>query len=122
MQRLPQSSVGGRIFQGGSAMMHSINRALVVGSGTMGGAIAALFANAGIPVYLLDIVPNKLTPDEEKKGLTLSHPAVRNRIVNAGFEATKKARPAAFSAPQIADRVTVGNLDDNFDWVREADW
>ena len=103
-------------------MMHSINRVVVVGSGTMGGALAALFANAGIPVYLLDIVPNKLTPDEEKKGLTLQHPAVRNRIVNAGFDATKKARPAAFTAPTIADRVTVGNLEDHFDWVREADW
>ncbi len=99
-----------------------VNRVVVVGSGTMGGALAAHFANAGISAYLLDIVPNKLTPDEEKKGLTLQQPAVRNRIVNAGFDALKKSRPAALFTPQVADRITVGNLEDNFEWVREADW
>jgi len=103
-------------------MTHSISRVVVVGSGTMGGALAAHFANAGIPVYLLDIAPNKLTPDEEKKGLTLQHPAVRNRIVNAGLDAVKKARPAALFTPQTVERITLGNLEDNFDWVREADW
>lgn len=103
-------------------MAHSINRVAVIGSGTMGGALAAHFANAGIPVYLLDIVPNKLTPDEEKKKLTLDHPAVRNRIVNAGLDAVKKAKPAALFTPQTAELVTVGNLEDNFAWVREADW
>jgi 3-hydroxyacyl-CoA dehydrogenase len=103
-------------------MAHSVNRVAVIGSGTMGGALAAHFANAGIPVYLLDIVPNKLTPDEEKKKLTLDHPAVRNRIVNAGMEAIKKSKPAALFTPQTIDRITPGNLEDHFDWVREADW
>ncbi len=103
-------------------MTHSINRVCVIGSGVMGGAIAAHFANAGIPAYLLDIVPNKLTPEEEKKGLTLNDPVVRNRIVNAGLEAVKKARPAALFTPQIADRITVGNLEDHFDFVAQADW
>ena len=102
--------------------MRSINRVAVIGSGTMGGALAALFANAGIAVYLLDIAPEQLTPEEEKKGLTLTHPAVRNRIVNAGLEAVKKAKPAALFMPQTAERITVGNLQDHFDWVREADW
>ena len=103
-------------------MAHSINRVAVIGSGTMGGALAAHFANAGIPVYLLDIVPNKLTPDEEKRNLTLDHPAVRNRIVNAGLQAVIKSKPAALFTPQTVERITVGNLEDNFDWVREADW
>jgi len=103
-------------------MTHSINRVCVIGSGVMGGAIAAHFANAGIPAYLLDIVPNKLTPEEEKKGLTLQDPVVRNRIVNAGLEAVKKARPAALFTPQVADRITVGNLEDNFDFVVQSDW
>jgi 3-hydroxyacyl-CoA dehydrogenase len=102
-------------------MAHLINRVAVIGSGTMGGALAAHFANAGIPVCLLDIVPNKLTPDEEKKGLTLQSPAVRNRIVNAGLDAVKKARPAALFTPQTVERITIGNLEDNFDFVREAD-
>jgi 3-hydroxyacyl-CoA dehydrogenase len=47
---------------------------------------------------------------------------VRNRIVNAGLDAVKKAKPAALFTPQTAQLVTVGNLEDNFDWVREADW
>lgn len=103
-------------------MAHQIRRVAVIGSGTMGGALAAHFANAGIPVYLLDIVPNKLTPDEEKKGLTLQSPAVRDRIVNAGFDAVKKSKPAALFTPQIAERITVGNLEDDFHLVAEADW
>lgn len=103
-------------------MAHPINRVAVIGSGTMGGALAAHFANAGIPVYLLDIVPNKLTPDEEKKHLTLASPAVRNRIVNAGLEGVKKSKPAALFTPQTVERITSGNLEDNFSWLCEADW
>ena len=49
----------------------------------MGAAIAAHMTNAGIPTLLLDIAPSELTPDEEKKGLTLESPVVRNRIVNS---------------------------------------
>ncbi len=103
-------------------MMHLIKRVAVIGSGTMGGALAAHFANAGIPVYLLDIAPNKLTPDEEKKKLSLTHPAVRNRVVNAGLEAVKKSKPAALFTPQTVELITLGNLEDHFDYVREADW
>ena len=51
----------------------------------MGARIAAHLANAGIPVFLLDIVPTELTPDERRKGLTVESPAVRNRIVLAGL-------------------------------------
>ncbi len=103
-------------------MKYAINKVAVIGSGTMGGALAAHFANAGYPVILLDIVPNKLTPDEEKKGLTLQSPAVRNRIVNAGLDALKKARPAALFTPQLVERITVGNLEDHFDLLKDADW
>jgi 3-hydroxyacyl-CoA dehydrogenase len=62
-------------------MKFEIHRAVVIGAGTMGAAIAAHLANAGLPVTLLDIIPNKLTPDEEKKGLALTDLEVRNRIV-----------------------------------------
>ncbi|HZQ08450.1 MAG TPA: 3-hydroxyacyl-CoA dehydrogenase NAD-binding domain-containing protein [Anaerolineae bacterium] len=99
-----------------------IQRAAVIGSGTMGGALAAHFANAGLDVALLDIVPQTLTPDEEKKKFTLQHPSVRNRIVNAGLQAVLKSKPAALFTPQTAERIRVGNLEDNFDWVAEADW
>jgi 3-hydroxyacyl-CoA dehydrogenase len=103
-------------------MGYTINRVTVIGAGTMGAAIAAHLANVGIPAYLLDIVPRELTPEEEDKGLTLDHPAVRNRIVNEGWQRCVKARPANLFTKDAAERVTLGNLEDHFDWVGEADW
>jgi len=88
----------------------------------MGARIAAHLANAGIPCYLLDIVPPSLTPAEQSKGLTMESPAVRNRIVLAGFEAAKKSRPAAFFTPDTARLVTPGNLEDNIAWCGQVDW
>src|SRR5712691_7844153 len=103
-------------------MSYSVNRVVVIGSGTMGGGIAAHVANAGLPVYLLDIAPGELTPEEEKRGLKLDHPKVRNRIVAAALDRLKKSKPAAFFTPQAAELVTIGNLEDNFAWVGEGDW
>jgi len=88
----------------------------------MGARIAAHVANAGIPCFLLDIVPAELNADEKRKGLTLESPAVRNRIVLAGLEAAKKSRPAAFFTPETARLVTSGNLEDNLAWCGQADW
>jgi len=88
----------------------------------MGARIAAHLANAGIPCYLLDIVPPELNADEKRKGLTLEKPAVRNRIVLAGLDAAKKARPAAFFTPETARLVTPGNFDDNLAWCGDVDW
>jgi 3-hydroxyacyl-CoA dehydrogenase len=88
----------------------------------MGAAIAAHLANVGIPSYLLDIVPRELTGDEEKRGLTLNDPMVRNRIVNEGLERCLNARPANFYVKDSAALVTTGNLEDNFDWIAEVDW
>jgi 3-hydroxyacyl-CoA dehydrogenase len=103
-------------------MSYAINRVVVVGAGTMGGGIAAHVANAGVPVYLLDMAPLKLTPEEEGRGLALGDTEVRNRVVNAALERLKTKTPPAFFTPDVAELVTVGNLDDNFEWVREADW
>lgn len=103
-------------------MPYSMKRVVVIGSGTMGGAIAAHVANAGIPVYLLDIAPDRLTPEEQQKGLTLESPAVRNRIVRQGWERVLKARPPALFSSRCAELVTLGNLEDNFGWLAEADW
>jgi len=79
-----------------------IEKAAVLGAGTMGAQIAAHLANAGVPTVLLDIAPRELTPEEQKKGLTLESKAVRNRIARAGFEAAQKAKPAAFFTPAAA--------------------
>lgn len=103
-------------------MSNAINRVVVIGAGTMGGGIAAHVANAGIPVYLLDIAPKELTPEEEKRGLKLTDKQVRNRIVTTLFDRLKKMKPAAFFTPATIELVTIGNLEDNFDWVSEADW
>jgi 3-hydroxyacyl-CoA dehydrogenase len=103
-------------------MRRPIERAAVLGAGTMGSRIAAHLANAGIPCFLLDIVPPELTADEKRKGLTLEKPAVRNRIVLGGLDAAKKARPAAFFTPETARLITPGNFDDNLAWCAQADW
>jgi 3-hydroxyacyl-CoA dehydrogenase len=103
-------------------MGYQIKKAIVIGSGVMGGGIAGHLANAGIPVYLVDIVPFKLTPDEEAKGLTFKSPVVRNRIVNQGVDFLKKSKPPGLFSPTRMELITVGNMEDNFDWVKEADW
>src|SRR5215207_1831607 len=103
-------------------MSYTIKRVVVIGSGTMGGGIAAHAANAGLRVYLLDVAPKELTPEEQKKGLTLESPQVRNRIAGASLERLKKSRPAAFFTPEAAELVTAGNLEDDFDRVGEGDW
>ena len=103
-------------------MKRRIEKAAVLGAGTMGARIAAHFANAGIPCYLLDIVPPELNADEKRKGLTLENPAVRNSIVLGGLEAAKKSRPAAFFTPETARLIIPGNLGDNLAWCGEVDW
>src|SRR5260370_1664004 len=97
-------------------MSYAINRVVVIGSGTMGGGIAAQVANAGLPVYLLDIAPGELTPEEEKRGLKLDHPKVRNRIVVPALDRLRKSKPAAFFTPQPPELVTIANLPDNLAW------
>ena len=103
-------------------MKYQIRKAVVIGAGTMGSALAAHLANAGIPVTLLDIVPTNLTTEEEAKGLTLKDSVVRNRIVNHGLQSAIKSRPASFFADKLTTLVTTGNLEDDFDIIAEADW
>jgi len=88
----------------------------------MGARIAAHLANAGIPCYLLDMVPPELSAEEMRRGLTLENLAVRNRMVQAGVEAAKQARPAALFTPESARLITTGNFDDNLGWCGEVDW
>src|ERR1051325_9333280 len=99
-----------------------IERAAVLGAGTMGAQIAAHLANAGVPTLLLDIAPRELTPEEQAKGLTLETDGeVRNRIARAGFEAATKAKPAAFFTPEKASLVSVGNFDDDLAKLKDCD-
>jgi len=82
-------------------MTFTIRRVVVIGSGTMGGGIAAHFANARVPVYLLDI---------------------SQKIVAASLDRLKKSKPPAFFTAETAELVTIGNLDDNASWISEGDW
>ncbi|GAB4119058.1 MAG: 3-hydroxyacyl-CoA dehydrogenase/enoyl-CoA hydratase family protein [Roseiflexaceae bacterium] len=102
--------------------MAHIRKVAVIGSGTMGGGIAAHCANAGLSVVLLDIAPTSLTPEEEAKGLSLDSKQVRYRIVNAGFERIKKSRPAALATPERANQITLGNTSDDLGLITDADW
>ncbi|HVG33807.1 MAG TPA: 3-hydroxyacyl-CoA dehydrogenase/enoyl-CoA hydratase family protein [Pyrinomonadaceae bacterium] len=101
--------------------MLRIEKAAVLGAGTMGAQIAAHLASAGIPTLLLDIVPREPAPEEQKRGLTLESREVRNRIAQMGLEAAKKARPAAFFTPELAALVSVGNFDDDMARLKDCD-
>ena len=101
--------------------MRRIEKAAVLGAGTMGAQIAAHLANAGVPTLLLDIAPRELNPDEQKKGLTLESPAVRNRIARNGLEAAKNGKPAAFFTPDNAALVSIGNFDDDLAKLKDRD-
>src|SRR5258707_11069243 len=90
--------------------MKRIHKVAVLGAGTMGARIAAHFANAGVPSYLLDIVP----PDADG--------SARNKIAAAGLEAAKKSKPAALFEPELGRLVTIGNLEDGLKRLSEVDW
>lgn len=105
----------------GSQSFH-IRSAAVVGSGTMGGSIAALLAGVGIPVTLLDIAPSKLTEKEAARGLTLDEPEVRNRIVRENMAKLQKSRPPAFYSRTDEDLISPGNLEDDFEKLAVVDW
>ena len=99
-----------------------INKVAVIGSGVMGSAIACHFANIGVQVLLLDIVPNELTDAEKKKGLTLEDTQVRNRIVNEALQSSIKSNPAPLYKKSFSSRITTGNLDDDIVKVKDVDW
>jgi 3-hydroxyacyl-CoA dehydrogenase len=97
-------------------MSRRIKKVAVLGSGIMGSGIACHFANIGLEVLMLDIVPFDLS-DEEK-----NNPAARNRIVNGALKAALKARPAALFDKRFASRITTGNFDDDFEKIKDCDW
>jgi 3-hydroxyacyl-CoA dehydrogenase len=91
--------------------VRDIRKVALLGAGTMGSRIAAHLANASIPSVLLDIVPRELTREEQARGLTLGHAKVRNRLAQAGLEASLKSRPAAFFVPEAAGMIALGKFE-----------
>ena len=102
-------------------MAARVRKAAVLGAGVMGSGIAAHFANAGVPTLLLDIVPKALTPDEEKRGLTLESKEVRNRFATGGLAKSIASKPAAFFTKSAAALVTTGNFDDHLAQIADCD-
>lgn len=107
-------------------MNKRINKVAVLGSGIMGSRIACHFANIGVEVLLLDIAPKELTPDEQAKGLALTHATVKNRIVNAALQNTVKTNPSPIYSQSVLKRISTGNFEDdmpkiaNYDWIIEV--
>ncbi|WP_067618303.1 3-hydroxyacyl-CoA dehydrogenase/enoyl-CoA hydratase family protein [Alicyclobacillus acidiphilus] len=102
--------------------MRQIQRAAVIGSGVMGASIAAHLAGVGIPCLLLDLVPDALTPEEQAKGLSLEHPAVRNRLATEAVNRLKKLSPAPLYDERFAERITPGNIEDHLGQIATVDW
>ena len=94
-------------------MTYQINKAVVIGAGTMGAAIAAHLANTGVRVTLLDIVP-KDAPEGNK--------TARNKIVNELWDRCLKAKPANLMDASLKTLVSLGNLEDDFGVIADADW
>ncbi|MFO7555553.1 MAG: 3-hydroxyacyl-CoA dehydrogenase NAD-binding domain-containing protein [Desulfobacterales bacterium] len=97
-------------------MVRKIRQAAVIGSGVMGGGIAALLAGAGIKTFLLDIIPFDLKEEEK------DDPAARNRIVKAGLDTVLMSSPSLLMQKKDVHRITIGNLEDDFDRISECDW
>jgi 3-hydroxyacyl-CoA dehydrogenase len=103
-------------------MTRRIKKVAIIGSGIMGSGIACHFANIGVEVLLLDIVPRELTDKEKAKGLTLEDKVVRNRLVNDALTTSLKSKPSPIYHQKFANRITTGNLEDDIAKVKDVDW
>lgn len=103
-------------------MNRKINKVAVLGSGVMGSRIACHFANIGVEVVLLDIVPRELNDKEKAAGLTLENHNVRNRIVNDALQFAVKSNPSPLYRKSFASRIETGNMDDDMNKIADCDW
>ena len=103
-------------------MKRIIRKVAILGSGVMGSRIACHFANIGVDVLLLDIVPKELNEQEIKKGLSLEDKAVRNSLVNAALESAVRSKPSPLYAQSFVSRISIGNFDDDLPKIKDYDW
>ncbi len=99
-----------------------INKVAILGSGVMGSRIACHFANIGVEVLLLDIVPRELNDKEKAKGLNLEDKAVRNRIVNEALQNAIKSNPSPLYSKKFSKLIATGNFDDDLEKISDVDW
>jgi len=103
-------------------MNRIIKKVAVLGSGIMGSRIACHFANIGVNVLLLDIVPKSISDEEKKKGLSEESPEFRNRIVNISLQTAIRSNPSPLYKKSFANRITTGNFDDHMKLIAGCDW
>ena len=103
-------------------MTRRIKKVAIIGSGIMGSGIACHFANIGVKVLLLDIVPRELTDKEKAKGLTLEDKVVRKRLVNDALTDSLKSKPSPIYNQKFANRITTGTIDDDLHLIKDVDW
>ncbi len=103
-------------------MNRTIRKVAVIGSGVMGSQIACHFANIGVQVLLLDIVPKELNAGEKQKALSLQDKTVRNRIANESLANAIKLKPAPLYHSSFISRIETGNLEDDITKVAGCDW
>lgn len=94
--------------------MRKINKVAVLGSGVMGSRIACHFANIGVEVLLLDIVPKEATESKDK--------AARNKIVNDALQFALKSNPSPIYSKSYVSRISTGNMDDDMSKIANCDW
>ncbi|MFT4661805.1 MAG: 3-hydroxyacyl-CoA dehydrogenase [Patiriisocius sp.] len=103
-------------------MKRTIKKVAVLGSGVMGSRIACHFANIGLEVVLLDIVPRELNAKEKSSGKTLEDTPVRNRLVNDALTTALKSSPSPIYSKRFINRITTGNFEDNMNLISDCDW
>lgn len=103
-------------------MKRRIKKVAVLGSGVMGSRIACHFANVGLEVLLLDIVPKELNELEAKNGLTIEDKSVRNRIVNDSLQFALKNNPSPIYRKSFASKISTGNFTDDLESIKDCDW
>lgn len=97
-----------------------IKHVTVLGSGVMGSGIACHLAGVGLEVLLLDMPTKELTPTEQKKGLSLQQ--VKNKIAQNHLANAIKSKPSPIYDAKFANRITIGNFDDDLPTIKNSDW
>ncbi len=115
-------SIHSKLEKGDVHVSYNIKKVAVLGSGVMGSGIAAHLANIGIPTIILDIVPKELTKEEEVKGFTIEDKVVRNRFALSALQKLQKQKPAPLTSKKSLSLLTVGNLEDDLDKIKDVDW
>lgn len=97
-------------------MKKAIKKVAVLGSGVMGSRIACHFANIGVQVLLLDIVPRDLPEDKQKDK------AARNKIVDDALAFALKSKPSPIYDLNFAKLISTGNFEDDMSKIQDVDW